>query len=126
MFATGSLARRIERAEAALIRDGVRAAARRPGSDGAFVVEIRGGVAAFSEADCPFNKVAGLGFEGVPDESELSALERRYADRGCPVMVELSSFADPEIGRLLTRSEERRGGKEGRSGWATMLEQVKA
>lgn len=103
MFATGSLARRIERAEAALIRDGVGAAARRPGSEGAFVVEIRGGVAAFSEPDCPFNKVAGLGFEGVPDESELSALERRYAERACPVMVELSSFAEPEVGRLLTR-----------------------
>jgi ribosomal protein S18 acetylase RimI-like enzyme len=103
MFATGSLARRIERAEAALMRDGVGAAARRTGSDRAFVVEIRGGVAAFSEPDCPFNKVTGLGFGGVPDESELSAIERRYAQRGCPVMVELSSFADPEIGRVLTR-----------------------
>jgi GNAT superfamily N-acetyltransferase len=62
MFATGSLARRIERAEA-----------------------------------------AGLGFEGVPEENELGALELAYAARSCPVMVELSSFADPAVGRLLTR-----------------------
>ena len=103
MFATGSLARRIESAEAALIADGAWAASRRTAAGQTFVTRIRGGVAAFTEPGSPLNKVAGLGFGGVPEESELEALEEAYATRSCPVHVELSTFADPAIGRMLTR-----------------------
>jgi GNAT superfamily N-acetyltransferase len=103
MFATGSLARRIERAEAALVADGAAAADRRTGDGSVLRTPIRGGTAAFTEPSAPFNKVAGLGFEGVPDEAELTAIEEAYAARGCPVLVELSSFAEPAVGRLLTR-----------------------
>lgn len=103
MFATGSLARRIERAEAALIADGASAAALRTPPGQVFVTNVRGGVAAFTEPGSPLNKVAGLGFGGVPDETDLAAIEEAYARRSCPVQVELSSFAEPAVGRMLTR-----------------------
>ena len=102
MFATGSLARRIESAEATLIADCAAAAARRGGNERVFMMPIRGGVAAFIEAGSPMNKVAGLGFHGVPELEEIAAVEQACADRGSPVVVELSSFAEPTIGRLLT------------------------
>ena len=102
MFATGSLARRIERAEATLVAEGAKAAARRTADGTVLLTAIRGGTAAFTEPSAPFNKVAGLGFDGIPDEAELAALEQAYAERNCPVLVELSSFADPAVGRLLT------------------------
>jgi GNAT superfamily N-acetyltransferase len=103
MFATGSLARRIERAEASLIAESATAARQRAGGQRAFTVSVRGGIAAFVEAESPINKVAGLGFDGVPTDEEMAVLERTYAERGAPVVVELSSFADPCVGRLLTR-----------------------
>jgi GNAT superfamily N-acetyltransferase len=103
MFATGSLARRIERAETSLIADCAAAAARRGGAQRVFTMPVRGGVAAFVEPASPVNKVAGLGFQGLPEDEELAAFETAYAERGCPVVVELSSFADPLVGRLLTR-----------------------
>ena len=103
MFATGSLARRIERAEATLIESGALNAVRRTPPGQAFATPLRGGMAAFAEPGSPLNKVAGLGFGGVPDEDELTAIEQAYAARGCPVHVELASFAEPAIGRLLTR-----------------------
>jgi GNAT superfamily N-acetyltransferase len=49
------------------------------------------------------NKVAGLGFAGPVDEGDLEAVEAAYAERACPVQVELSCLADPSIGALLTR-----------------------
>src|SRR5918995_1502040 len=96
MFATRSLARRIEHAEAALVGDGAAAAAARPDDHGAFVRRLNGGVAAFTEPGAPLNKVIGLGFDGVPSASDLADVEAAYAARGCPVIVELSSFADAE------------------------------
>ena len=103
MFATRSLARRIERAEAALIGGGAVAADARLRNGGPFRQPLGGGVAAFTEPGAPMNKVVGLGFEGVPAEAEFAAVEAAYASRGCPVTVDLSSFADPEVGRALTR-----------------------
>ena len=91
MFATRSLARRIEHAEAALVGDGAAAAAARTRDDGPFVRRLNGGVAAFTEPGAPLNKVIGLGFEGVPSASDLAEVEAAYAARGCPVTVELSA-----------------------------------
>jgi GNAT superfamily N-acetyltransferase len=118
MFATGSLARRIEQAEASLIAEGAAAAARRTPAGQAFALPVRGGVAAYAEPGSPLNKIAGLGFDGVPMASELEAIERAYAERNCPVHVELPSFADPEIGRLLTRRGYELAGYENVSGLA--------
>ncbi|MCL4810791.1 MAG: GNAT family N-acetyltransferase, partial [Thermoanaerobaculia bacterium] len=55
------------------------------------------------EPGSPLNKVAGLGFDGVPPEVELAEVEEAFARRECPVRAELSSLADPSVGAFLTR-----------------------
>lgn len=103
LFASSSLAKRIERAECALLRAGAEAAAvRHPDAD-VLVRELAGGLAVFTQPDSPLNKLAGLGFAGPVDESELEAVERAYAERGAPLQVELSSLADPSVATLLSR-----------------------
>ena len=118
MFATGSLARRIEAAESSMIAQAAAFAARRRPEGRGFAIAIRGGVAAYADPVSPLNKVAGLGFDGVPDEEELGAVEAAYEERRSPVTVELSSFADPSIGRLLTRRGYELIGYENVSGLA--------
>lgn len=75
LFCDAALAERIERAEAQLTTEASQAARRRAGTAG-FVIPVCGGVASFAEQGSPFNKVAGLGFDGVPG---AAALERRWA-----------------------------------------------
>jgi GNAT superfamily N-acetyltransferase len=102
LFCDTALAARIERAEAQLIA-GASAAARRRGADArGFVIPIAGGVASFAGEGSPFNKVAGLGFGGVPDAAALDEIEQALAACGSPVQVELASLAAPEIGAFLT------------------------
>ena len=103
MFVTASLARRIERAEAGLILEGVRASARRLPTDRLVAHESNGGAGVFTEPGSPFNKVVGLGFEGVPPPTFFDQLEREFSDRQEPVRVELASLGEPAIMRLLTR-----------------------
>jgi hypothetical protein len=67
LFCDVELAARVERAEVRLIADGSAAARRRRADDAGFVIPIAGGVASFAEEGSPLNKVAGLGFDGVPD-----------------------------------------------------------
>lgn len=99
-----ALAARIERAEARLLADGVDRVARRAGEGGGVLSRpFAGGHAAFAEPGSPLNKVAGLGFDGMPPEEELALVEREFARRECPVRVELSSLADPSVGAFLTR-----------------------
>jgi GNAT superfamily N-acetyltransferase len=100
LFCDVALAERIERAEAGLVAAAARAGHRR-GAAG-FVMPVAGGVATFAGAGSPFDKVAGLGFGGVPGEAELATVERAFADCGAPVQVELSHLADPAVGELLT------------------------
>jgi GNAT superfamily N-acetyltransferase len=102
LFCDVDLAERIERAEVQLITDGSAAAHRRIGDGKGFLKSIAGGVASFAEDDSPLNKVAGLGFNGVPDDGLLDEVERAFADRGAPVQVELAHLADPAVGALLT------------------------
>ena len=96
------MAQRIERAEAQLIAKASEAAHRRRADDAGLVIPIAGGVASFAEAGSPYNKVAGLGFGGVPSPATLDEIERAYAALGAPVQVELAHLADPVIGALLT------------------------
>src|SRR5690242_3226484 len=91
LFCDTALAARIERAEADLM------AAAAP-----FALPIAGGVATYVEPGSPFNKLAGLGFGGVPAAAELEAVERAFAARGAPVQVEVAHLADPAVGRMLT------------------------
>src|SRR5215471_17441649 len=67
-----------------------------------FVIPVCGGVASFAEQGSPFNKVAGLGFAGVPGPAALDEIEQAYAACGAAVQVELAHLADPAIGVLLT------------------------
>ena len=101
LFCDTALAERIERVETQLIALGGEAARARTAEPG-FVISLAGGVATFCEAGSPFNKVAGLGFHGVPSEAELDEVERAFAARDCHVQVELSNLAEPAIGALLT------------------------
>lgn len=101
LFCDTNLAGRIERAEAQLIALCNEAARRRAGANG-FVIPIAGGVASFAGKDSPYNKVAGLGFDGVPDPDALDEIERAFAGCGSPVQVELAHLADPAIGAILT------------------------
>jgi GNAT superfamily N-acetyltransferase len=103
MHATSDLAARVERAERGLVSEAVReVAARRPEAR-AFVTPLAGGVATYAGEGSPLNKVAGLGFDGVPDPADLEAVERAFAERGAPVQVELATLADPAVLALLTR-----------------------
>jgi len=102
LFCGTDLAGRIERVEAQLMTETSQAArCRRAGAAG-FVIPVAGGVASFAEENSPFNKVAGLGFGGVPSAAALEEIERAFAARGGPVQAELASLADPAIGALLT------------------------
>ncbi len=65
---------------------------------------LAGGFATFAGPGFPMNKVAGLGFAGPLDEGDLQAVEAAYAERACPVQVELSCLADPSIGAVLVRA----------------------
>lgn len=102
MFATASLARRIEQADAGLVRTVARAAARRVPEADLVIHEMHGGVAAYVEPGSPYNKAAGFGFEGVPPAGALAALERAFAARNAPLQFEVSSLADPALVKTLT------------------------
>jgi ribosomal protein S18 acetylase RimI-like enzyme len=101
LFCDTALAERIERVEAQLISRCNEAARRRAGTAG-FVIPIAGGVASFAGEGSPYNKVAGLGFAGVPDPAALDAIEKSFAACGSPAQIELAHLADPAIGALLT------------------------
>ena len=101
LFCDTALARRIERAETRLIADTNRAAQARTGTDG-FLIPIAGGMASFAEPDSPFNKVVGLGFDGVPSAEELDVIEKAFAAHGAPTQVELAHLAESAIGELLS------------------------
>jgi GNAT superfamily N-acetyltransferase len=102
LFCDTALAGRIEQAEAQMVAEASEAARRRGAGKAGFVIPIAGGVASFAEQESPLNKVAGLGFGGVPGAAALEEIERGFAACGAPVQVELAHLADPAIGALLT------------------------
>ena len=102
LFCDTALAERIERVEAQLIAKCSDAARRRRADTTGFVIPIAGGVASFAAEGSPFNKVAGLGFEGVPTLAALDEIERAFAACAAPVQIELAHLVDPAIGAVLT------------------------
>jgi GNAT superfamily N-acetyltransferase len=102
LFCDLALAERIERADAGLTAAASRGARARRGDTEGFVTALGGGVASFAEEGSPFNKVAGLGFAGVPSAEALDEVERAFAAHGCAVQVELAHLADPAVAALLT------------------------
>jgi ribosomal protein S18 acetylase RimI-like enzyme len=67
-----------------------------------FVIPVVGGLASFAEEGSPYNKVAGLGFGGVPSGAALSEIERAFTVHGAPVQIEIAHLVNPAIGALLT------------------------
>ncbi len=102
LFCDSAMAKQIERVEAQLMAACTEAALRRNDKAGSFRIPFVGGVASYAETGSPFNKVAGLGFDGVPTAAALDEIERAFAARGSPVQVELANLADPAIGILLS------------------------
>ena len=102
MYATASLAARIERAECAMLRDLAGGASRRLPPEARIAIDVGGGVALFLGHGSPANKLAGLGFDAPPASAALDAVEAAFAAHGAPLQAELSSLGDPAVGRLLT------------------------
>src|SRR6266545_4981417 len=102
LFCDTALAERIERVEAQLVAEAGEAARRRGADRSGFVIHVAGGVASFAEEGSPFNKVAGLGFGGVPSAADLDEIERAFAACGAPVQIELAHLAAPAIAATLT------------------------
>jgi GNAT superfamily N-acetyltransferase len=103
MFATASLAARIERAECTMLMELARAAAARLGRGEVIVAPIAGGVAVHTGPGSPANKLAGLGFDGLPPAAELQTIEEAFALRRAPLQVEFASLGDPVIPQMLSR-----------------------
>jgi GNAT superfamily N-acetyltransferase len=103
MFATASLAARIERAECTMLMELARAAAARLGRGEVVVEPIAGGVAVYTGPGSPANKLAGLGFADLPLAGELEVIEQTFALRQAPLQVEFASLGDPVIPRMLSR-----------------------
>ena len=103
LFPTTELAARIESAERDLIAAFAQTAIERANHPGAFIEPLAGGVATWTSPDSPINKVAGLGFDGVPTENQLADTEQRFAAVGSPVVAEVSTLADPGVAVAFTR-----------------------
>ena len=102
LFCGSDLAARIERAEAQLMAEVTEAARSRRPDGGGFVIPVAGGVATFAEEGSPYNKIAGLGFGGLPDAAVLDEIERAFAGQGVAAQVEVASLADPALVDTLT------------------------
>jgi GNAT superfamily N-acetyltransferase len=102
LFCDAAMAERIERVEARLIATTNDAARRRRPDSAAFVIDFAGGVASYAGEGSPLNKVAGIGFHGVPSVAALDEIEGAFAACGAPVQIELAHLVDPEFGLLLT------------------------
>lgn len=103
MFASIALATRIEGAETRLSESLGRAALRTEPDGSAFVETIAGGVAVYTGPSSPMNKMIGVGFEGVPPDTELDAVEEKFAQRSAALQAEVATLADPSFVARLTQ-----------------------
>jgi hypothetical protein len=100
LFATTSLAARIDRAECQVTVDFGTLARRR--DPGVLLQPIGGATAVFAGRDQPFSKLVGLGFDGPIDEEALDRVEQEYDRRGAALRVELATVAGHGVAPLLT------------------------
>jgi len=110
LFATTTLAARVERAECQ-IAVAFGEIARRRGRD-VLLWPIGGATAVFAGTGQPFNKLAGLGFGPAVDDDALDALEAQYDERKAELRVELATLADNTTAHLLTSRGYRLAGYE--------------
>ena len=102
MFASTTLAVRIESAEARLTasigdhfleaRPDLRPVVRRLG----------GGVAVYAGPSSPMNKMIGVGLTDPPTSDELQSIENDFGQRAAPLQAEVSALARPEFVALLS------------------------
>lgn len=103
MFADSTLARRIERAEAAMSVAMVAGVSRQSGAESA-VVPIGAGYAIWAGAGSPFTKIIGAGLDAGPlDERALDAAERVFEAHGAPVRAEICVLANSEVFAAFSR-----------------------
>jgi len=100
LFATSTLAARIERAERDTVLDFARQARAR--GHAVVIEQIGGGVAVFGGREQPFNKVAGLGFDGPITDASVARVEAAFDAVGGDIRVELATLADSSIAALLS------------------------
>lgn len=103
MFADIALAQRIETATCRLLAESAAAIVRKRPNEDLFAHEIAGGIATYTAPGSPLNKVAGIGFAGVPDERLLAEVERCYFSRSAAVQIEVATLGDPAVCEMLTR-----------------------
>lgn len=101
LFVSIEFARDLEQAECDLLTGCCGAIASQ--REGIVVLPFAGGVAAFAGDDTPLNKIAGLGFEGLPTDQEMDRAEAIYFDRGARAQVEVCCMADIELSAMLTK-----------------------
>jgi len=98
MHATLALARRIDRAEIEFCASATMGVA-----PDAATLEGGGGLAVYSAPGSPVNKVLGLGLGIECSDDDLDAIEDFYAERGCPVQIELCPLTTPDLPPRLTK-----------------------
>src|SRR5262245_40470194 len=110
MFASTSLAVRIESAEARLTASiGEHFLAARPDLH-VVVQRLGGGVAVYAGPSSPMNKVIGVGLTDPPADAELQAVEAAFGERHSPLQAEVSALARPEfVAHLSARGYQLRG-----------------
>ena len=101
LFATRTMAARIEKAEAAVAAEFALGA--RAGGKDVMLEPIAGTTAVYGGPGEPFNKIVGLGFAASLDEAALAALEAKYDARDAEIRVEQATLADPAVATMLTR-----------------------
>lgn len=101
MFADTELASRIESVEAGLTREAARSFCAHESKHDAFALDIDQGIAVFLRPGSPMNKVIGV-FSSVPSNDVLAHIENQYRARAEPVRMEISTLANPDIGKTLT------------------------
>ncbi|MGE3507668.1 MAG: GNAT family N-acetyltransferase, partial [Vicinamibacterales bacterium] len=102
MFAAPQLAAEIDRAEGRLCA-GIAQIAAADVSNRCAVVEVGGGVGVFAGPGSPTNKMIGVGFERLPRDQELEAVEALFAEREAPLQAEVATLANPLLHAQLTR-----------------------
>jgi GNAT superfamily N-acetyltransferase len=97
LLSDGTLARRIEAADAAVGVTSAEVHARvNPGNE-AVVEQIAGGVAVFVGIDSPLTQALGTGMRGPVSTAEMDRLERFFTTRGADVHIEVCPHADPML-----------------------------
>jgi len=101
LFATTTLAARLERAECETVLDFALQARSR--GRGVIIEHLGGGVAVYGGPGQPFNKVAGLGFDGPLSEDAIARVEAAFDAVNAEIRVELATLADPRVATMLAR-----------------------